>query len=623
MRREDLICDKKVVSGVALLSCLAAPTTTCLAKKSVERPNIVCVVSEDNFKGYMSIFTDGKYGANTPAIESLAREGVIFGNCYSNAPVSSAARSTLISGCYGPRMASHYHRRELEVDMADGLKMFPAYLRDAGYYTANNAKTDYNIVLGEGVWDESSTTCSWRDRKEGQPFYFVYNLGDTHESTLIKDIDQMKAVMGDYKPQNGTFIQPNFPDTEMFRTAYDYYCFCIEEMDRKVGEVVEQLNEDGLLDSTIILYYGDNGGILPNSKGYLTEVGLNVPLVVRVPERYQHLVDVEMGVSDDRFVSFVDLGPTILQMAGVDVPKAMDGESIWCRDSNDLLFGYADRMGEKYDMVRSVRRGNYKYIRAFQPFNFDALSNSYRYTLPIYQHFRELYETGALNQTQAAFFEPKAPEALYDLGNDPYEMHNLADDPSMQGVLKELRGELYDWQVENNDMGLFPEYYWIREAGAATAEYGAKNHKRIVRYLDIANLQLAEYEDIEDSLLKAINSDDELDRYWALIVCSTFADEANGVVDKIRTIASSDSEPINRVRAAEYLALYQDEPPQEVILSALYSVDDPIEAALILNSMTMLDEGSKGYKFRIDRSKLAPELQANSSVKSSLRKHNK
>ncbi len=606
-------------TDLLILPLVALSMTSALA---ADKPNIVCIVSEDNTKDYMSLFCVGR-GTQSPAIEALAKEGVLFENCYSNAPVSSAARSTLISGCYGVRLASHYHRGEMMVDMPNGLRMFPAYLRDAGYYTANNAKEDYNIIKGADVWDDSSRNASWRNRADGQPFYYVHNLGDTHEGQMIKSLEAMQKEVGDYMPQNGVLIQPNYPDTELFRTAYKFYCKRIEQMDKKVDEVVAELKKDGLLDNTIILYYGDNGGILPNSKGYLTEMGLNVPLVIRVPEKYQAWIGgVERGSRDKRFVSFVDLAPTILEMAGVKPPKQMDGKSIWKRTESDPLFGYADRMGEKYDMVRSVRRGNYKYIRTFQPFNFDALSNDYRYQLPTFQQLRQMHQAGELNEIQEQFFNPKSgAEMLFDLRVDPYELHDLSKEKSMQKVLHSLRQEMEQWQLACNDMGLIPEYLWIRQAGAASAEYGVQHSREIGQYLKVANLQLTSYDKASKPLGKALSSSDLIERYWALNVCSSFGLEAKEWVPTLRKMAQSDREPINRVRAAEYLALYGFDAPQQVMTNALYAVSDPVEATLILNSMTLLAEGDQKVTFTIERSQLNKSILHHALVKSALTKH--
>ncbi len=615
------------VKYIAVVAPAAAAMTGCATSDvaNLPKPNIVCVVSEDNTAEYMSLFKEGR-GTKSPAIEQLAAEGVLFENCYSNAPVSSAARSSLISGCYGTRMASHYHRYEKMVDMPNGLRMFPAYLRDAGYYTVNNAKEDYNIILGDDVWDVSSRKGTWRDRAEGQPFYYVYNMGDTHEGQMIKSEEKLRAEVGDYMPSEGVHLQPNFPDTELFRLCYRFYCKRIEQMDAKVAKLVSELEKDGLLDDTIILYYGDNGGIMPNSKGYLTEMGLNVPLVIRVPEKYKHLMDVKAGSRDKRFVSFIDLAPTILSMAGVDVPKGMDGKSVWRKkrgDKDALLFGYADRMGEKYDMVRTVRRGSFKYVRNFMPFNYDALTNAYRAAMPTYLEMYEMYRKGELNEVQSQFFEPKRAEMLYDLSQDPYELCDLSQDKAYSKELKSLREEMSDWMEDNNDMGLFPEFYWIREAGAATVNYGKKNSDRVEDYLEIADLQLESFKEAKDDIEEALQSGDPLERYWALIVCSSFGDEAREFLPTIKNIAASDKEATNRVRAAEYMALTGVEKPQAVMCEALYSVTDPVEATLILNSMTLFSEmkGDRAAKFEIDHSRLSADMKSHALVKSALKKH--
>ncbi len=589
-----------------------------------ERPNIVCIVSEDNTKDYMSLFMGDK-GTQTPNIEWMSSEGMLFTNAYSNGPVSSAARSALISGCYGPRLGSHYHRGEVMVNMPKGTLPFPAYLRNAGYYTANNAKEDYNVVVGKGVWDDSSRKATWRNRAEGQPFYYVHNLADTHEGQMLKTHEQMAKEIEGYTPSCGVDIQPNYPDTQLFKDAYSFYCKRIEQMDKKVGAIIEKLRSEGLLENTIILYYGDNGGIMPNSKGYLTEMGINVPLVIRLPEKLRKEYGVEPRSRDGRFVSFTDLGATILDMAGVEIPQHIDGRSLWDIDpkSEQVVYGYADRMGEKYDMVRSIRIGNYKYVRAFQPFNFDALSNSYRRALPTYEQLHQLHEAGKLNPTQELFFKAKAPEMLYDLSNDPYELKNLATESSMQKVLTTMRRRMSDWQLEINDVGLLPEYYWVREAGADVADYAQQNSKRIASYLDIANLQITTFTKAKSRLSKALSSEDEVARQWAVVVCSSFGKEAESMLPIINRIAKEDRVAANRARAAEYLLLngYDNSSATKQMLEALYSTADPREAAQILNSMTMLSEGETKIVFTIDRSRVKEAIVNYPIVKSALAKH--
>src|SRR5690606_31802914 len=229
-------------------------------------------------------------------------------------------------GCYGPRIGSQFHRKIKTVPMPDDVKMFPEYLREAGYYTTNNPKEDYNLEKSTEVWDESSKVATWKNRGPGQPFFHMVNIGVTHESSL----HFTKADMEAYTPQttvDDVFVQPNHPDTELFRFTNAYYRDRIQQMDDRVGEIVSELDQAGLMDNTIIFYFGDHGGVLPGSKGYLYETGLHVPLVVYVPPRYRDRFDVQANSTVEGFVSFIDLAPTVLNLAGLKMPEGLDGKS--------------------------------------------------------------------------------------------------------------------------------------------------------------------------------------------------------------------------------------------------------------------------------------------------------
>ena len=368
---------------------------------AAEQPNIVWLISEDNSVHYLKLFHE--HGAETPRISQLAEHGLIFENAFSNSPVCSVARTTLISGCYGPRIGTQYHRRSVLVPMPPGLRMFPAYLRQAGYYTANNRKKDYNAIEGEGVWDQSSPQASWRNRQEGQPFFYKQSFTTTHESSLHFSGDVMKLEQTKTDPKS-VFVAPYHPDTETFRYTYARYHDRIQLVDQQIGTVVDELEKDGLLDDTFIFYFGDHGGVLPRGKGYAYESGLHVPLVVRVPEKWRHLVDFDLGSRQSGFVSFIDFGPTVLNLAGIDVPEQVDGTpflgpGIEQSELNrrDFAFGYADRFDEKYDLVRTIRKGRFEYVRSYQPFNFDGLRNNYRYRMLAYQQWLDLYDNGELS----------------------------------------------------------------------------------------------------------------------------------------------------------------------------------------------------------------------------------
>ena len=342
-------------------------------QERTEKPNIVWITSEDNSKHYMSLFDAN--GIKTPQIASLAEHGLIYRHAFSNGAVCSVARSALISGCYGPRTGSQFHRRMSLVPLPDSLMMFPAYLREAGYYTTNNSKEDYNFIKGTNVWDESSKKANWKNRSAGQPFFHVFNIGTTHEGRLHFTEEKMKANVLE-TDINSFDVQPNHPATELFKYTNAFYRDKIRQMDGQVGDVLAALKEEGLMDNTFVFYFGDHGGVLPGSKGYIYETGLHVPMVVHVPEKFKHLVNNEIGTTVDGFVSFVDLAPTVLSLAGISIPSEVDGSPFLGKtiksqeeQSQDETYSYADRFDEKYDHVRAIRKGKYKYMRSYQPFN--------------------------------------------------------------------------------------------------------------------------------------------------------------------------------------------------------------------------------------------------------------
>jgi arylsulfatase A-like enzyme len=587
-------------------------------QKVAETPNIVWITSEDNSTHYMELFDPN--GAPTPNIEWLANNGLTFRNAYSNAPVCSVARSTLISGCYGPRVGAQYHRKMVQVSMPSGLKMFPQYLREAGYHTTNNHKEDYNFYKGDSVWDESSKEASWKNRQPGQPFFHVINFTNSHESSLHFTEAQMDAYTTFTDPQS-VKVFPNHPETELFRYTNAYYRDRIMVVDTLVGKVLDELRGEGLLENTIVFYFADHGGVLPGSKGYLYETGLHVPLVVFVPEKYRSLVPIAPGEEIQGFVSFVDFAPTVLNLAGIEVPQQMDGAPFLgpgineaAINSRDLSFSYADRFDEKYDLVRAVRKGRYKYIRNYQPFNFDGLMNNYRYKMLAYQQWDSLFKAGSLNETQALFFQTKPVEMLYDLEVDPHETANLAADPDHQIALTEMRDLLNQWMIQNPDLSLYPEHHLIENAFDDPVTFGQAHQSDIAKYLEVANLSLGEFDQVKQQLESSLQSSDPWERYWALITCNSFEQEAREFQEIIERISHSDNELINRVRAAEYLGLSDLRNPGDVMLESLYTATDPAEALLILNSIVLMESFNYQYEFDIDTAKLHANVREHDQV---------
>ena len=594
---------------------LAALTPTAPA---TDQPSFVWLVSEDNSKHHLKLFDP--HGADTPRIEALARSGIVFDRAFSCGAVCSVARTTLITGSYAPRIGTLFHRKEITVPMPEGLRMFPAYLREAGYYTANKSKKDYNAAEAPDVWDESSNRATWRKRRDGQPFFFMQSFSVSHESSLHFSKEVMLNEESRTDPAL-LVVPPMHPDTPTFRYTYARYHDRIRQMDEQIGQVVDELDKDGLLDNTFIFYFGDHGGVLPGSKGYAYETGLHVPLVVRIPDRWKHLVDASPGSRTSGFVSFIDFAPTLLHLAGLKVPSAMDGtpflgEGIRGEDlaRRDEVFGYADRFDEKYDMVRTLRKGRFKYMRSYQPFNFDGLQNNYRYIMLAYQEWRDLYRAGKLNESQGAFFKARAPEALYDVESDPYEMRNLAGDAAHAETLRDVRARLTAWVKGMPDLGFYPENHLAVEAFDNPVAFGRSHREAMARLVDIADLSLVPFDTAHDPLEKALASEDPWERYWALIVCSGHGRDASPFMPRAVEMAEGDPERLVRVRAAEFLGLTGAADPRPAILKALAETESPIEAAMILNTLVLLRDGDPGYEFNMTRAMIGTPGQGQNSV---------
>ncbi|MCC5930191.1 MAG: sulfatase [Cyclobacteriaceae bacterium] len=587
-----------------LFALLILPSCQSDNEKQNKRPNIVFLISEDNSMHYMDLFDP--MGVSTPQIQTLAEEGVVFENAFSNAPVCSVARSTLITGTLAPRTAMHMHRKIQMAPMPEGLEMFPAYLRKAGYYTTNNQKKDYNAIEADDVWDESSGTATWRNRPESQlPFFHKETFMGSHESRLHFDPEIMKTYSPADDPADVS-VYPYYPDTDMFRFTIAYHRDRIRDIDVWVGEVIQQLREDNLLDDTFIFYFGDHGGVLPGSKGYLYETGLHIPLVVYIPENYRHLVDHLPGTRSKGFVSFIDFPATVLNLAGLPIPEAMDGKAFLGKnlresvEKRDETLGYADRFDEKYETVRSLRKGKWKYIRSYQPFYPDALHNNYRYKMAAFSEWRELYYQNKLDSMQAKFFQPKPAEMLFDVEDDPLELHNLAQKPEHQGTLSDMRKRLNGKLLEHRDLGLIPESILLKEGIDNPVSYGEKMAETLGKILQINDLVFHPFEEVNATLEENLRNGNTLEKFWTLNTMSVLGPKVTALLPLVEQMAENE-ESLIRWKAVECLAIAGNRSPFLALKQLIAESDDPVESLLMLNSLVYFkDHSGHHYPFTED-----------------------
>ena len=492
--------------------------------------------------------------------------------------------------------------------MPAGLEPFPAYLGKAGYHRTNVRKTDYNMVVTRKFWDKGPTEAAWRGREDGQPFFHVRTFGDSHEGSLHVGESELNST-GTHPDQIA--ILPCYPDTPTFRKTAARYHDRMKKNDEQIGRVVAELKKDGILEDTFIFVFGDHGGVLPRGKGYLYDMGTHIPLVVRIPENFRHLVDAERGTRVSGFVNFTDFGPTVLKLAGVEIPEGVDGRPFLGKgvrmeevNQRDETFYYADRFDEKYEMVRAIRKGRFKYMRFYEGFYPDGLQNNYRYKMLAYQEWRKLHQAGKLKDGPAQFFESKPAEGLYDLEKDPAELNNLAHDPSYKAKLNELRKALSAKVKSLPDLSFFPESVIVQHLDDPTA-FGQKRKSQIGRLVDTADLALLSFEAAQPELEKALQSEDPWIRYWALMACSHFGDQAIPLLGRIEDCLTHE-EPLVGMRAAEYLAITGKADPKAHYRRLLGAARTPAESLQILNSLIYLRDGlDRGYTFPFVRKDVA------------------
>ena len=446
----------QISSGSAAAMLVARPSWLG-ARTETERPNILWISCEDTSCDL------GCYGdsyAVTPNLDALAAQGVRYTNVYTNAGVCAPSRSGIITGMYPTTIGTHQMRCQ-GVPPAE-VKCFPEYLRAAGYYCTNNVKTDYQFDPPVTAWDESSNKAHWRGRAKDQSFFAVINLTVSHESQNWPKKGE-KLI---HDPAKAS-VPPYYPDTPVVRENLARYYDNVTQMDDQAGQILKQLQKDGQAEDTIVWFWADHGRGLPRAKRWIYDSGIRVPLIIRVPEKwrkYARLGDpdtVAPGIVNDDLIAFVDFAPTMLSLAGVAIPKHLQGQAFLGSQKakpRDYIFAARDRMDETYDIIRAVRDKRYKYIRNYMPHLTRAQDIEYMNRMPIMQEMRRASAEGKLKGPQKQYFEPTKPvEELYDTLADPHEVNNLADDPKYKDVLQRLRKVHAEWMKQTRDVGLIPE----------------------------------------------------------------------------------------------------------------------------------------------------------------------
>ncbi|WP_312166043.1 sulfatase-like hydrolase/transferase [Phenylobacterium sp.] len=569
-------------SAVAAVAATAAAGTA-QAKAPPGLPNILWLVSEDNNP------LIGAYGdplAHTPTIDALAATGVLYRNAYSNAPVCAPSRFGILTGVYPESCAPAEHMRA-RAALPSQVKTYPELLRAAGYHCINNAKTDYNSDVDPArIWDESGTKAHWRSRPAGKPFMAVFNYETTHESRLF-----LAPPPGRVRPDQ-VRVPAYLPDTPGVRGDIANYYNLIEKMDGQLAERLAELEADGLADDTIVFYYSDNGGSLPRSKRYCYDEGLRCALVVRLPPKWAHLCPHKPGTQVQAPVSFIDLAPTLLSLAGLPAASHMQGAAFLgtrARPAKTYAFGMRGRMDERYDFVRTVTDGRWRYIRNYMPHRPWGMHGAFEWLAKGYQDWESAWRAGTLNADQRRFFETKPYEELYDLASDRDQVRNLIDDPAAQQALGALRTALDRHMLAVVDNGFIPE-------GAALEGYEASRSGAyaLPRIMALAEAAAKGRPANLAALQAALGDPYAVARYWAttgLLILGSHAAPAKAALRKAMT---DDASPQVRVVAAETVAGLGDVDDALAVLTDLADGDQPWQVKLqALNALTALGEAAR------------------------------
>ena len=545
-----------IVASFALLAATA---------NAADHPNILWLSTEDISPhiGFM-----GDPHAITPNLDHLANEGVVFDHTHTTAGVCAPVRSAIITGMYQSTIGTQHMRSAAY--LPDHIELFPTYLRRAGYYTSNNSKTDYQLLKDEpalkGAWDDSSSKGHWRNRPDSdQPFFSVFNFGGTHESGIESDT-KYRDVTADLTPdqrqdpQALTTYPPYYPETPNARENWKRNYELITAMDTWAGDLIQQLKDDGLYENTIIFFWSDHGIGLPRGKRWLYESGTHIPLAVRVPTAYRTPGQIVPGTVDSQLVSSIDFAPTVLNLAGIELPDYLQGQPFLGSDlppARQYIYGARDRMDERYDIIRMVRDQRFRYIRNYEP-----LKTYYQYmNTPekgtTMADLRRLHDAGQLAPIPEQFFAPRKPvEELYEVGSDPHEINNLAADPAHTTTLARLREVHLQWVRDTRDTGLIPEPILISEEKRLGNRYDILRQNDDVTYskrlAHIAN-QASNGPGALPELIAALDDPQPSVRYWGAIGIGNIGSPAANSTGSRLTTALKDDSIIVRVAAARAL----------------------------------------------------------------------
>ncbi|HSH95887.1 MAG TPA: sulfatase-like hydrolase/transferase [Roseimicrobium sp.] len=555
-----------------------------------KRPNILWITAED-MSPDLGCFGDPY--AVSPNINELAAKSIRYTRAFSTAPVCSPSRASLITGLYATTLGNPHLR--CEVELPPQVKSYASYLRETGYFTANNVKADYNVrdeaAFKAAAWDRCDAQAHWRQRKPGQPFFAVFNLMETHQSRTsvwsweeFEKLAKERLSPGERANPDRVPLPPFYPDTKLARRTVARYYDCIQMMDKQVGRILRELEKDGLADNTIVFFYSDHGMGLPRGKRVLQDSGLHVPLIVHLPKAWQHLAPSKPGSSTDRLVSFVDFAPTVLSLCGIAQPKVMQGVPFLGTNAGPartMVYGARDRVDEAYDVARSVRDERWLYIRNYMPHLSWAQPEGYSDASDFRRELLKLGREGKLKGGAKAYTAPTRPLGeLYDTQSDPQQLTNLSTRAEYRERVATMNVALKDWVLQSRDLGFIPEHQLAGHLGSMTPYSWARlrDHYPLREILDAADM--VGRPGMTSKMTALMESHHDVVRWWAAVGLHAAGSEAKSARTTL-VESLDDVSLLVRIECAAALVALDDSESQaalKVLAQALNS--DELQAAL-------------------------------------------
>jgi arylsulfatase A-like enzyme len=568
------------------------------------RPNILWITAED-INAHLGCYGDPV--ARTPNLDRLARQGVRYTHAFATGPVCSPSRSCLITGMYATSLGTAPLR--CRTPIPPEIRAYAAYLRDAGYYTTNNSKTDYNLAnepaFIRDAWDRCDAKAHWRGRRPGQPFFSVFNLMTSHQSrTSVWSFEQFEKEVGSrLRPEERidparVLLPPYYPDTSLARRTLARYYDCISVMDKEAGQLLAELEADRLTEETIVFFYGDNGAGLPRHKRLPHDSGMRVPLLIRFPKKFQHLATDLPGQVTDRLVSFVDFAPSVLSLCGVPVRAHMQGEPFLgpkAAKPRQFVYGARDRVDEAFDLSRMVRDRRWLYVRNYMPHISWNQPEGYSDQSEFRREIARLAVAGKLNATQMTYAGPTKPlEELYDSDADPHQVHNLAGDPRYSAVLERMRQLHRTWLLETRDLSFATEEQWAARAGKAPPFQFRDRPEKYPLERILAAAELVGRPTALAKQVQLLRDGDSAVRYWAAVGLHAAGQGAAPARDALADALRDDS-PSVRIEAAAALASLDREPNAQClkVLTAALQSNQPDAAVRAARQLQLLGDKSR------------------------------